>query len=184
MYDLKTRNHLGFLLNSLHLNGNGIEIGVDNGIFSNTIMQFGLKKVYLLDSWKNYDKSEYIDPTNECQSRQDEKYKNVTKKMLSYGNRCEIIRADSRDAFKQFEDNFFDFIYIDANHKYEAVKLDMENWFPKVRKGGVFSGHDYLINVSEWRVIEVKKAVDEFCNKLQIQFFVTKEEYPSWWFIK
>jgi hypothetical protein len=37
-----------------------------------------------------------------------------------------------------------DFVYIDANHKYDAVKKDLELWYPKVRKGGVFAGHDYL----------------------------------------
>jgi hypothetical protein len=28
-------------------------------------------------------------------------------------------------------------------HAYDAVKNDIEAWFPKVRKGGIISGHDY-----------------------------------------
>lgn len=35
-----------------------------------------------------------------------------------------------------------DFIFIDADHTYAAVKRDWQDWFPKVRKGGVIALHD------------------------------------------
>lgn len=40
----------------------------------------------------------------------------------------------------------FDMIFIDANHTEESVIKDIEKWFPKVRKGGVFVMHDYRHN--------------------------------------
>lgn len=38
-----------------------------------------------------------------------------------------------------------DLIYIDADHRYEAVKEDIWRWAPHVRPGGILCGHDYGI---------------------------------------
>ena len=37
----------------------------------------------------------------------------------------------------------FDLIFIDADHSYEAVREDIIAWWPKVKNGGIISGHDY-----------------------------------------
>lgn len=37
-----------------------------------------------------------------------------------------------------------DLLFIDGCHSYEAVKADIEGWYPHVRAGGVILGHDYL----------------------------------------
>ncbi|MBT5491708.1 class I SAM-dependent methyltransferase, partial [bacterium] len=39
-----------------------------------------------------------------------------------------------------------DFIYIDANHTYESAKEDIQLWYPKIKVGGMISGHDYIPN--------------------------------------
>ena len=56
----------------------------------------------------------------------------------------------------QFQDNQYDFVYIDADHTYESVKKDLELYLPKVKNGGIIGGHDYTDN---WG--EVSQAVDE-----------------------
>ena len=56
----------------------------------------------------------------------------------------------------QFQDNQYDFVYIDADHTYESVKKDLELYLPKVKNGGIIGGHDYTDN---W--VEVRQAVDE-----------------------
>jgi predicted O-methyltransferase YrrM len=66
----------------------------------------------------------------------------------------------SADAVKNYEDESLDFVYIDADHEYEGVKRDIELWFPKVKKGGVIAGHDYI---EGWD--GVIKAVDEIFGK-------------------
>ena len=35
-----------------------------------------------------------------------------------------------------------DFLFIDADHSYEAVKADWNEWFPKVKKAGYIALHD------------------------------------------
>ena len=35
-------------------------------------------------------------------------------------------------------------VYLDACHTYDCVTKDLQAWFPKVKKGGVMAGHDYL----------------------------------------
>ena len=67
----------------------------------------------------------------------------------------EDIKGSSWEVSKRFEDSSVDFVFIDADHKYESVKKDIESWWPKIKKGGIISGHDYF-NPSG-----VKRAVDE-----------------------
>jgi predicted O-methyltransferase YrrM len=35
-----------------------------------------------------------------------------------------------------------DFIFIDADHSYEAITKDWQDWFPKVRPGGIIALHE------------------------------------------
>ena len=69
------------------------------------------------------------------------------------------IRKTSLEAAKIFDDNSIDFVFIDASHKYEDVKNDINTWLPKVKKGGILAGHDYFFQSDVWP--EVRKAVDE-----------------------
>jgi len=65
-----------------------------------------------------------------------------------------VIKGNSEIIYGLFDDNSIDFLFIDGNHEYEAVKQDISLWLPKVKKGGVISGHDYDLE-------SVKRAVDE-----------------------
>ena len=42
-----------------------------------------------------------------------------------------------------YNDDSLDFVFIDAAHDYDSVKQDILAWLPKVKKGGIISGHDY-----------------------------------------
>jgi hypothetical protein len=54
-----------------------------------------------------------------------------------------IFGGDSFDHAKDFEDGSIDFLFIDGCHVYEFVKKDIENFLPKMKKGGIMAGHDF-----------------------------------------
>ena len=55
-------------------------------------------------------------------------------------------------------------VYVDGDHRYEAVLADFKGWLPKLRAGGVMAGHD-------WSMAAVKKALAEvFLNKEAVIF--------------
>jgi predicted O-methyltransferase YrrM len=72
------------------------------------------------------------------------------------------VKQLSWEAAKLFDDNSVDFVFLDADHSYESVKKDIESWLPKIKKGGMISGHDYH------NPCGVKKAVDELLPKKEI----------------
>jgi SAM-dependent MidA family methyltransferase len=52
------------------------------------------------------------------------------------------INELSIEAASLFSDEYFDWIYIDALHTYEGVRDDIQYYWPKLQRGGLFSGHD------------------------------------------
>lgn len=69
--------------------------------------------------------------------------------------RANIMRSFTVEASKEFNDESLDFVFIDADHSYEGVKQDIKHWLPKVKKGGLVSGHDL-------HMLEVRQAVMDF----------------------
>lgn len=84
------------------------------------------------------------------------------------------IRSDSHSAASLYCDNSLDFIYIDANHYYDYIKKDLQLWYPKIKKGGLLAGHDFVNNTA----CQVRQAVEEFC--LTYKLNVNIEEGSSW----
>ena len=165
------RNLLPFLLKVLDLSGEGAEIGVAWGNFSEKILNgSNLNKLYSIDPW-----------VGNCYKR----YFKAANKLSIFKERSEIIREASVQAATKIQNESLDFVYIDANHSYESVKQDLELWWPKLKKGGVFSGHDYINGQFPEGLFGVKKAVDEFLeDKNKTKPFITPGFWPTWYFIK
>ena len=185
---LSSRNDFGTLLKERNLTGYGIEIGVATGTYSEILLTTTeLKKIYFVDPWREYPKDVYKDCTNVSQKAQDDRYTFVVDRLKKFGDRGSIIRKDSIESLSDFPDSHFDFIYIDANHAYEYVKIDVNNWYPKLKAGGIFAGHDYMDAVTRHGVYGVKSAVDEFCkvkNTTPLVTGGTRRCPSSWYFIK
>lgn len=91
--------------------------------------------------------------------------------------RTSYLKLPSLQASTLFQDEVFDFIFIDGNHFYKEVRADILAWYPKVKNGGFFSGHDYLRYEKE-RGWGVKKAVDEIFQTVNLE-----DDYV-WWLEK
>lgn len=108
-------------------------------------------KVYAVDIFEKWDKNESV--------KEDVKHINqIYNTNLKNAGVREIIsdiKSISWDAADLFKDNSIDFVFIDADHSYESVTKDINNWLPKIKKGGIISGHDYF--TSE----DVQRAVNE-----------------------
>jgi len=89
-------------------------------------------------------------------------YKRICLDMVLFPG-LRVMRLKSEEAVELFSDGYFDLIFIDAMHDYENVKKDIGLWLPKVKKGGVLSGHDYAGRKHP----EVKTAVDEIFTDIR-----------------
>lgn len=83
-----------------------------------------------------------------------------------------LAGGDSFDRANDFEDESIDFCFIDANHTYEFVKKDILAYLPKMKKGGIISGHDY--NMSHPGVIQ---AVNEiFVEEVERDYYKPEDK--------
>src|SRR3990167_8363819 len=55
------------------------------------------------------------------------------------------IKKSSAEAAKDFPDGSLDAVYIDAEHDEDSVREDIRTWRPKIKQGGILSGHDYVL---------------------------------------
>jgi Methyltransferase domain len=94
-----------------------------------------------------------------------------------------LMREFSLDALQKFEDGSLDFVYIDANHNFEAVSKDITGWAKKVRVGGIVSGHDYHPTYLKGSM-GVTEAVDTYvkATSVDLQLTTKEKENISWWF--
>jgi hypothetical protein len=58
-----------------------------------------------------------------------------------------------------------DFVYLDANHNLENITRDIRLWWPKVKPGAIFGGHDYYDRDDPHFKCGVQTAVTKFCEK-------------------
>jgi hypothetical protein len=142
-------------------------LGVYKGDFSEQILKATQpRKLHLVDPWKwqpdpTYERSWYGGALGQSQANMDAIYEGVLRRFRSaIGSKVvEVHRQASAECAARFPNDYFDWIYIDGNHQYEFVKLDLEMYLPKVKPQGLISGDDY--GAPGWWQDGVSKAVDE-----------------------
>lgn len=102
----------------------------------------------------------------------------VEQTMLLHGvlGPLRLWAEDSATAASRHDDASVDFLFIDAAHTYEAVKADLTAWWPKMKPGATFAGHDY---VPQWP--GVVQAVNEFSERVGVPF---RKDGTSWLMVK
>lgn len=157
------------------------EIGVHRGDFSERILEIVQpKELHLIDPWRLeqsevYDKSYYGKKTVENQNVMDERFNDVLNRFEREIRNKQVIvdRGYSETILQNFQNEYFDWIYVDGNHLYEFVKKDLEICYLKVKISGYITGDDY--NEGGWWEGGVKKAVDEFAlNNKKIKLIEIK----------
>lgn len=173
----KSRWDIGYLVNALGLL-KGVEVGVYKAAFTTSLARKApLAEITGVDAWAAYQgyKDEEENDLDTAQAAAIEKTKpfpNIT-----------LLKGWSLDAAKNFADDSLDFVYIDANHDYEHCQEDLAAWVPKVKKGGLVMGHDYVRDLK--KNVGVIRAVDEWVKQNQIaHLFAWTDRTPSWMFIK
>ena len=150
----------------------GAEIGVDKGAYTEKLLQAGLE-IYAVDPWKVYEN--YNHPRG--QKRLDFLYEHTKRVVAPYN--CHIVRKDSMEAAKDFEDESLDFVYIDGNHKFRYIAADIVEWEKKVRPGGVVSGHDFVQASSRWCDCQVKYVVLAYIASFHIENWYLTDRNPG-----
>ena len=183
---LISRELLGSFLNNAKLVGNGVEVGVQQGYFAETVLrEWTGEHYYLVDVWKHQEN--YVDIANVNQAVQESFMAEALSKVSPWKDRVTVVRNYSVLASKLFPEEFFDFIYLDARHNYEGIKEDLHAWYPKLKQGGLYSGHDFLNGNIKEGIFEVKRAVYEFADALGLRDQVRETEesaWTSWYFFK
>jgi hypothetical protein len=156
------------------------EIGVWKGDFSEQILKTVCPELLvLIDPWKS---EEYEGAWYNCsQDEMDLIHSEVISRFsleIAKGS-IGIVSMYSTNAALLFEEEFFDFIYIDGCHLYGFVRDDLRHYFPKLKPGGVIIGDDY--GIEGWWDNGVTKAFDEFSHPdmeykytIQDQFIIRK----------
>jgi hypothetical protein len=146
------------------------EIGVWKGGFSERILAMTEpKELNLIDPWAF--QSEFPDrmfggKVAKSSDDMDRIYEDVRQRLGGLPN-VRLHRGFSADVLKQFEDGYFDWIYIDGNHYYHFVRKDLELACQKVKSGGYITGDDYTWGEEE--AFPVKRAVQDFVKEKGIE---------------
>lgn len=138
------------LLTKLPKQGIGVEVGVWKGDFSAAILaQTAPQKLYLIDPWtvnsdETHRRAWY---GSEAQNDMEQIHQGVLQRFSAECDSGTVIirRAPSQEVLSEFADDYFDFVYIDGDHEYSAVRKDCFLAFQKTRVGGYICGDDYIL---------------------------------------
>lgn len=72
-------------------------------------------------------------------------------------DKIKLIQKTSSEVVNQFEDLSLDFIYIDCYSTPEQMMEELERWYPKIKIGGLFSGHDAYYQSCYETVLQFRK---------------------------
>lgn len=132
----------------------GIEVGCDVGSHAEALMTYtNTKHLYLVDIWQKEFAEGY------CKGR-----------MAKFQHKVTFIAGTSKYAAKMFVGGFFDYVYIDITHDAVTVEQSLNDWWSKLKSGGVLGHRNYStckILIDKF-IVDKKFAVDSYHNEIVI----------------
>lgn len=191
---MKTRKEL-----AQHLfYGTGVELGVAGGTFSSVILQLHpprpnycerplgrkfselapdeLRSMHIMQGNCLTSIDRWTEPHHDIKQ-----YATALALLSIYGERSRVIRSSFTEALVLFPEGSLDFVYIDGYaHTGQEGGQTLREWWPKLKPGGIFSGHDYSPQFQP-----TIDAVDAFVREHDLRLNLTTEDaLPSWWVVK
>jgi hypothetical protein len=152
----------------------GAEIGTGTATSTCTLVQncSNIKTIYAIDQYSpyaNFIKEPYDGtPLISFDKKEIEYVKLTAVHNIKYSgneNKIKLIHASSLDASKNISGESLDFLFLDAHSTTEQVKEDLDAWYPKVKPGGIISGHDWISSVVQEKVNKFREF-NKITNKL------------------
>lgn len=142
------------------------ELGVSTGRNFHNMIAHLPKVAVAVDAWGRGE--ENLVSQNDCAFTQEEfnfQYETFKVEMDRFPF-VQIIREYTFDAAKRFPNDYFDFIYVDADHSYNGCMRDLVSWWPKLKSGATFAGDDYYPGIAKRTKVPFKviEAVTDFAK--------------------
>lgn len=152
-----------------------VEVGTDRGLFAEEFLHRWKGEILIcVDHWGPYNEMPY-DRTPDLMM--------AVTLLAPFRSRVKLARGGSVELAPIVGGHYRPgFVYIDGDHHYDAVRADLEAWWPYLTPGGILAGHDYMPPEYD----DVVQAVDEFAAERGLAVHVTDnlDEYRSWWMEK
>ena len=149
--------------------GVGAELGVSRGRFSEVILKNSTcELLYSIDMWSG------------DRGHGQQQFLGACSLLSTYGKRSKIIKSTFENTVNQFNNEYFDFVYIDGYaHTGQENGKTLTDWWPKVKNGGLFAGHDY--DNDRWPLTVT--AVNQFTHSVNKDVKLTNEKRDRSWYI-
>lgn len=164
--------------------GIGAEIGVCKGINSMPLYFISKpSKMYLVDIWTEIcpngaDWPRMVDPFLWYDD-----HKGLVEKIFSEeikDGSVELRKEYGSDFLSHIKDDSLDWVYLDSDHHYECIAIEMNLAIQKVKKGGLIMGHDYSTVPQTWGS-SIIRAVNERIQNNDVKMeAITLETWPSY----
>jgi hypothetical protein len=144
------------------------EVGVFKGNFSQRILEvISPQRLHLIDPWvhqkiplwKRRTDEDHLDFLRDVQRKFQGEIQD---------RRAIIHQGFSVDVLALFPDDYFDWVYLDGDHRYATVRAELALCDRKVKPSGLILGHDFikpeLYPPEHHSRLGVVPAVRDFCN--------------------
>ena len=171
------------VLNARGLTGRGAEVGVYLGEFTEHLLDgWSGRELIAVDPWRAFGSDEYRDVLNAEQAAWDERHDQTVARLRRFGDRAVVWRTTGDEAAARITDGSLDWVYLDAMHDHDSVAHDLRTWWPKLRPGAIFAGHDYLEGRRGITEFGVRPAVDAFfaTQGVDVSSTYLDEPFISW----